>query len=80
VLVVTRNVRTALLRRVREGVYASADDVLSSALFALDWAENDPEAKAGLLKHAIEAGNLDAEQDQLIPAEEVFRQARRWIS
>lgn len=75
-LVVTREAINALLQRVRAGVYASADDVLRSALRALEWAENDPAAKARLLRHAVEDGDLDAAQDQLIPADEVFRRAR----
>src|SRR5215212_7633430 len=80
VLVVAREAINPLLQRVRAGVYASAGDVLSSALCALEWAENDPAAKTRLLKHAIEAGDLDAEQDQLIPAEEVFTRARLRIA
>lgn len=50
--------------------------MVSLAMQALDWAENDPVGKRQLLKFAIEAGAADAEAGRLLPAEVVFQRVR----
>ena len=64
------------MKRVRAGVYNSPDEVVGSAMHAIEWAENDPVGKARLLKFAIEAGVADSEAGRLIPAEVVFARIR----
>lgn len=75
ILVVTRGVADAVLKRVRGGFYHSADEVLGSAMHALKWAEDDPVGRAQLLKFAVGTG-LVGEEERLIPAEVVFARAR----
>jgi len=76
VLVVTRDVANAVLTRAGGGVYASPDEVIETALHALEWAENDPEGERRLLRFALQAGLADSQAGRLIPAEVVFARAR----
>lgn len=71
-LVVTREVTNAVVARTREGMFHDPDDVIGSALLALQWAENDPEGKRRLLRFALLAGVAAEESGQLIPAEVVL--------
>jgi len=75
-LVVTREVARAVLAHVASGVYDSPDEVVGTALHALQWAENDPEGQRHLLRLALQAGDGDSEARRLIPAEAVFARAR----
>jgi antitoxin ParD1/3/4 len=76
VLVVTRGVADAVLKRVRVGAYNSPDEVVGTALYAIEWAENDKVGKSQLLKFALAAGLADADAGRLIPAEVVFARMR----
>ncbi|HET7462584.1 MAG TPA: hypothetical protein VFJ82_15125 [Longimicrobium sp.] len=75
VLVVTRETANAVHGLTRSGIYTNADDVVGTAMHALEWAENDPEGKRRLLQFALEAG-LDDEAGRTIPADVVFARAR----
>lgn len=76
VLVVSRTVADDVLNRVRAGHYHSADEVVGTAMHALRWAEDDPIGKSQLLKFAIAAGVVDADEGRLIPADVVFQRVR----
>jgi Arc/MetJ-type ribon-helix-helix transcriptional regulator len=76
VLIVTREVANAVLEHAASGVYNSPDEVIGTALHALQWAENDPEGKRRLLRLALQAEKGGSEAGRLIPAEVVFALAR----
>lgn len=61
----------AVLERVQSGAYASTDDVVLAALAALQEAEAD-EAENELLRREIEIGIHSAENEPLIPGDEVI--------
>lgn len=79
ILVVTRGVADEVLKRMRGGVYHSADEVVGSAMHAIHWAETDPMGRVQLLKFAVGAGLVDGEEERLIPAEVVFARARERV-
>jgi antitoxin ParD1/3/4 len=62
--------------RTGDGIYTSPDEVVGSAMHALEFAENDPEGKRRLLRYALSLGIADAEAGRLIPAEVVFARIR----
>lgn len=68
--------QAAVLKLVRSGVYHSVDEVLETALNILQWAENHPDGKRELLRHALQSANDEDYPGNLIDAEEVFRKAR----
>jgi Arc/MetJ-type ribon-helix-helix transcriptional regulator len=76
VLVVTREVANAVLEHAASGAYNSPDEVVGTALHALQWAENNPEGQRHLLRLALQAGDADSEAGRLIPADAVFARAR----
>ena len=62
--------------RTGNGIYTSPDEVVGSAMHALEFAENDPEGKRRLLRYALALGVADSEAGRLIPAEVVFARRR----
>lgn len=76
VLVVGQDVAAMVHERTEDGIYTSPDEVVGSAMHALDWAEKDPEGKRRLLRYALTLGVADAEAGRLIPAEVVFARLR----
>ena len=69
-------IEAAVLELVASGEYPSVDEVLETALHILRWAQDHPEGKRELLRHALQAGVDDEDAGNLIDAEEVFRRAR----
>lgn len=65
----------AVLERVQSGTYSSADDVFLAALAALQEAEAD-EVENELLRREIEIGIHSAENEPLIPGDEVIAYMR----
>ncbi|HEU4558704.1 MAG TPA: hypothetical protein VFS20_12680 [Longimicrobium sp.] len=76
VLVVGRDVAGMVHTRTGNGIYTSPDEVVGSAMHALEFAENDAEGKRRLLRYALSLGVADAEAGRLIPAEVVFARLR----
>ena len=76
VLVVGEDVAAMVHTRTENGFYTSPDEVVGSAMHALEFAENDPAGKRRLLRYALERGVADAEAGRLIPAEVVFARLR----
>jgi hypothetical protein len=62
--------------RTANGFYTSPDEVVGSAIHALEWAENDPEGKRRLLRYALSLGVADSDAGRLIPAKLVFARLR----
>ena len=76
VLVVGRDAAAMVHTRTVNGFYTSPDEVVGSAMHALEFAENDPEGKRRLLRYAIGLGVADAKAGRLIPAEVVLDRLR----
>ena len=69
VLDVSLEYEEAVLERVRSGLYASTDGVLTWALMLLEWAESDPVGKRQLQRLAAIAaglGDSEAESDRIV--------------
>ena len=62
VLVVGRDVAAMVHTRTGNGIYTSPDEVVGSAMHALEFAENDSEGKRRLLRDALSPGIADAEE------------------
>lgn len=71
VLVVSREAADAVLKRVHSGFYNSPDEVVATAMHAIEWAENDPLGKSQLLKYALAEGIAD-DAGRDIPAHVIF--------
>ncbi|HEU4561773.1 MAG TPA: hypothetical protein VFS20_28370 [Longimicrobium sp.] len=76
VLVVGRDVAEMVHTRTGNGFYTSPDEVVGSAMHALEFAENDPEGKRRLLRYALALAVADSEAGRTIPAEVVFARIR----
>jgi Arc/MetJ-type ribon-helix-helix transcriptional regulator len=76
------DLETLINKRLASGGYASAEDVLRSALDAQDAEENWTDEERSALAAHIERGYLQAERGELIEGEEAGRQIRamkdRW--
>jgi Arc/MetJ-type ribon-helix-helix transcriptional regulator len=76
VLVVGQDVASMVHTRTGNGIYTSPDEVVGSAMHALEFAENDPEGKRRLLRYALALAVADSEAGRLIPADVVFARIR----
>jgi Arc/MetJ-type ribon-helix-helix transcriptional regulator len=76
VIVVGQDVAAMVHTRTGNGIYTSPDEVVGSAMHALEFAENDPEGKRRLIRYALALGLADSEAGRLIPAEVVFARIR----
>ena len=47
--------------RTGNGIYTSPDEIVGSAMHALEFAENDPEGKRRLMRYALALGLADSE-------------------
>jgi len=59
-------VASAVLERVRSGLYRDTDEVLTLAMQLMTWAEGNPTGKRQLLKFAMEAGIADAKGQEVV--------------